>query len=285
MAPSKPFVGQRDTPKRNPVHGCEPRDVTEPAILWRAFKKQKIIKAAAQRQEPADAGKPSKVQLPVAKGILSFGEFPMDVFLEICLYLTPLDLLRLTRLSKKFRAVLLSSQGKYVWKLVYNCHFDTIIPGWSEPKMVSYLLEEHCDDCGKLEASRQWDLGTKLCPACLPRKIVDRSDLHKFWPDIPYTVSSAVSYAKALNVYSLNWTDVRGRARICLRSDVKVVRKRFFKLSVDEKADPKNEVRKKFIEQLKRERETKRRATKALKKWYDARDPENAKIWERRQKA
>lgn len=65
--------------------------------------------------------------------------------LQICLYLTPLDLLRLTRLSKKFRAVLLSSQGKYVWKLVYNSHFDTIIPGWSEPKMVSYLLEEHCD--------------------------------------------------------------------------------------------------------------------------------------------
>lgn len=83
MAPSKPFVGQRDTPKRNPTHGCEPRDVIEPGILWRAFKKQKIIKAAAQRQGPVDAEKPSKVQLPVAKGILSLGEFPMDVFLEV----------------------------------------------------------------------------------------------------------------------------------------------------------------------------------------------------------
>lgn len=86
---------------------------------------------------------------------------------------------------------MLSSQGKYVWKVIYNAYFDTIIPSWPEPKMVSYLLDDHCDvgpacgrnnhssenadllrlqECGKLEASRQWDLGTKLCPACLPPK-------------------------------------------------------------------------------------------------------------------
>ncbi|KIO18957.1 hypothetical protein M407DRAFT_31396 [Tulasnella calospora MUT 4182] len=180
---------------------------------------------------------------------------------------------------------MLSSQGKYVWKMVYWSYFDTIIPGWAEPKMVSYLLEEHCDDCGKLEASRQWDLGTKLCPACLPRKVIDRNSLHQHWPDIPYTVSSAVSYAKALNVYALNWAGVRKRARVCLRSDVRAARKRFFKLSVEQKTDPKNEVRKQFIKQMKQERETKRRATKALKKWWEARDPENLKIHDRRRKA
>ncbi|KAG8899037.1 hypothetical protein FRC01_010692, partial [Tulasnella sp. 417] len=85
------------------------------------------------------------------------------------------------------------------------------------------------------------------------------------------------------NVYALNWAGIRKRARVCLRSDVRAVRKRFFKLTVDQKTNPKDEVRKQFIEQLKRERAIKRRATKALKKWWESLDPEHVKVHERRQ--
>ncbi|KAG8891188.1 hypothetical protein FRC00_014135 [Tulasnella sp. 408] len=271
--------------KRKVADGYESDDVFETRNVWRAFKKPKPIQVKVEQREPSPVETPSKVELPDAKGIVSLGSLPIDVFLEICLYLTPLDLLRLTRLTKTLRSVMLSSQGKYVWKTIYNAYFDTIIPGWPEPKMVSYLLDDHCDDCGKLEASRQWDLGTKLCPACLPQKVIDRSALHQQWPDIPYTVSSSVSYSKALNVYSLNWAGFRKRARVCLRSDVRAARKRFFKLTIDQKTNPKNEVRKKFIEELKQERKAKRRATKALKKWWEARDPEYLKIHERRRQA
>ncbi|KAG8983141.1 hypothetical protein FRB90_006281, partial [Tulasnella sp. 427] len=218
--------------------------------------------------------------------ILFLGELPIDIFLEVCLYLSPADLLRLTRLTKTFRAVLLSTQGRYVWSKVYHKYLDWIIPGWPEVKMVAYLFDEHCDECGKLEASRQWDLGTKLCPACLPSKVIDRSLLHKYWPDIPYTVSSTVSYAKALNVYSLNWANIRKRARVCLRSDVLAVRALFLrKLPLEHKVDPKSEERKKFIDKLKAERKAKRQATKALKRWYEARDPERIKLYARRQEA
>ncbi|KAG8907489.1 hypothetical protein FRC01_007669, partial [Tulasnella sp. 417] len=201
MLPSRfSFNGRQATLnplKRKVADGYESDDLFEARNPWRAFKKYKPFTITADQREPSPVETPSAVKVPDPKETRSLGCLPIDVFLEICLYLTPLDLLRLTRLTKTFRSVMLSSQGKYVWKTVYNAYFDTIIPGWPEPKMVSYLLEEHCDSCGKLEASRQWDLGTKLCPACLPGKIIDRSSLHQHWPDIPYTVSSAVSYAKA----------------------------------------------------------------------------------------
>ncbi|KAG8985919.1 hypothetical protein FRB90_004364 [Tulasnella sp. 427] len=275
--------------KRKYANTYETHDIPEPENPWKSFKKNKKRRMGLE-QSPDGSGSamvPGRIQLPSPQTILFLGELPIDIFLEVCLYLTPADLLRLTRLTKTFRAVLLSTQGQYVWSKVYHKYLDWIIPGWPEVKMVAYLFDEHCDECGKLEASRQWDLGTKLCPACLPSKVIDRSLLHKYWPDIPYTVSSTVSYAKACNERlqpQLGQHPQKGSRLPSQRrfgGSIAVPQE----ASARAQVDPKSEERKKFIDKLKAERKAKRQATKALKRWYEARDPERIKLYARRQEA
>ncbi|EPQ53234.1 hypothetical protein GLOTRDRAFT_95228 [Gloeophyllum trabeum ATCC 11539] len=78
-------------------------------------------------------------------------DVPMDIFFEILSQLAPLDLLQLSRVSKAFRAELMSRSAKHIWAASRQNNF----PGCpdcpadlSEPRYANLLFEHNCMECG-----------------------------------------------------------------------------------------------------------------------------------------
>lgn len=69
--------------KRKVADRYELDDVVETRSVWVAFKKHKPVQVNVEQREPSPVETPSTVELPDAKGIVSLGSLPMDVFLEV----------------------------------------------------------------------------------------------------------------------------------------------------------------------------------------------------------
>ncbi|KAM5542623.1 hypothetical protein V8D89_003584 [Ganoderma adspersum] len=99
-----------------------------------------------------------------------FMSLPVDVLLEIATHCHPLDLLRLSRVSKKLRAVLLTKRNRSVWVRARN-GLDLPMPAcpedMSEPKYAFFVFEPVCMLCDST-ASLHVDYASriKLCEGC-----------------------------------------------------------------------------------------------------------------------
>ncbi|KAJ4490788.1 hypothetical protein J3R30DRAFT_3425187 [Lentinula aciculospora] len=84
------------------------------------------------------------------KGILeNMLKLPLDIVLEIYSYLKPLDLLRLSRTSKDFRAFLMTRSNAIVW-----CTARSNVPSLpslpsdlSEPQYANLAFDSYCHVC------------------------------------------------------------------------------------------------------------------------------------------
>ncbi|KAG8975313.1 hypothetical protein FRC05_005872 [Tulasnella sp. 425] len=70
----------------------------------------------------------------------AFGALPVEIFLEVCRSVTPLDLLNMSRLSKRFRSVLMSKNSRRIWEDARASVTDLPErpPDLSEPDTVTY---------------------------------------------------------------------------------------------------------------------------------------------------
>ncbi|OBZ70921.1 hypothetical protein A0H81_09334 [Grifola frondosa] len=80
----------------------------------------------------------------------------VDIFFEIVVKLEPIDVLHLSRLSKKFRSTLMSKPAEYVWKAArLNIpDFPDCPPNLPEPRYAALIFGRHCDTCGVGSASK-----------------------------------------------------------------------------------------------------------------------------------
>ncbi|KAF8992459.1 hypothetical protein BDZ89DRAFT_897135, partial [Hymenopellis radicata] len=91
------------------------------------------------------------------------------VLLQIFSYLEPLDLLRMSRTTKRLRSILMDISSRTVWKSAFLAMgaLPPIIDGLSEPQYANLLFDSHCHGCGK-PATRyiQWEIRMRLCVEC-----------------------------------------------------------------------------------------------------------------------
>ncbi|KIY64074.1 hypothetical protein CYLTODRAFT_457538 [Cylindrobasidium torrendii FP15055 ss-10] len=115
-------------------------------------------------------------------------DVPADILYEICAYLHPLTLLRLSRTCKTLRAVFMSERSRYAWRLSFE---SILLDGIrevrndiSEPRLANLLFDDRCDKCQKSRKGQlpQFMLRVNLCQTCLykspdflPGKLLDKT--------------------------------------------------------------------------------------------------------------
>ncbi|KAF7307224.1 F-box domain-containing protein [Mycena indigotica] len=125
---------------------------------------------AAPAAPPAKRAKVVRKQGRLA-GLLSIS---LDVVFEILAYLQPLDLLRLSRLSKEFRALLMSKSTITVWRA---CIANSGLPlppdvsNMNEPQLVRLAFDNVCQSCDATARKVDWLLLKRLCSRCSKSKL------------------------------------------------------------------------------------------------------------------
>ncbi|KAJ3557703.1 hypothetical protein NM688_g1327 [Phlebia brevispora] len=114
-------------------------------------------------------------------------DVPLDIIYEILSRLTPLELLRLSRVNKSFRALLLNRAWKPLWdacgrnvKDYPPCPDDMAAPAFAE-----LIFETWCHRCSNMKCKTEvyWVCRTRYCDVCAKHIWVN----HKFcWDDIEY---------------------------------------------------------------------------------------------------
>ncbi|KIY64949.1 hypothetical protein CYLTODRAFT_445664 [Cylindrobasidium torrendii FP15055 ss-10] len=109
-------------------------------------------------------------------------DVPYDIFLEICLHCTPLDLLNMTRVSKDLRAVLMHKSLAYIWQAARHNHHD-MPPPWgamSEPAWASICFKNICTVCyKKIVQNPNFELNCRICPGCMEEKTASLHEIHR----------------------------------------------------------------------------------------------------------
>ncbi|KAG2056845.1 hypothetical protein BDR06DRAFT_931848 [Suillus hirtellus] len=112
----------------------------------------------------------------------------LDILFHILSFLSPMDLLNLSRTSKDFRNLLLQRSSASVWKIARlqvddlpDCPQDM-----SEPQYANLAFYPHCHDCDRVVRSVLWPLRARYCPRCIGENTLDQwSTASRF----PWTVN------------------------------------------------------------------------------------------------
>ncbi|KAJ3557701.1 hypothetical protein NM688_g1329 [Phlebia brevispora] len=112
---------------------------------------------------------------------------PVEMFLEILRYLSPLDLLHLSRTSKRIRAVLMSRSSSRLWAAAWKNEED--LPPCPDditaPAFTHLLYKSRCHRCNhsKGDIAVYWLCRARYCKSCADHI----TSHHKFnWNDIEY---------------------------------------------------------------------------------------------------
>jgi len=114
-----------------------------------------------------------------------FLDLPMDLVFETAMYLTPSDLLQLSRLSKQFRSMFTSRSAIFVWRTVFR-DFNVKCPeDLNELELATLLYDRFCMACGRMrkKCSLFLALRLRLCPSCQTANLVTLKDLRVQYPD------------------------------------------------------------------------------------------------------
>src|SRR4051794_39947580 len=102
-------------------------------------------------------------------------KIPVELFIEICLFLPPVDLLTLSQVCRKFREYLCAPNSyttQQIWKesrLKFIPEENMSPPeGMSEEKYVELLMmERSCQVCKRSkECEIYWEFGVRCCDKC-----------------------------------------------------------------------------------------------------------------------
>ncbi|KAI0338129.1 hypothetical protein BDW22DRAFT_813135 [Trametopsis cervina] len=107
-----------------------------------------------------------------------------EIYFVIMAYLHPTDLLRLSRVSKWFRAMLMSRSSKCMWAAARKNVDGLPAPPSvvSEPKYAALVFEQTCFGCGSTHAVRvSFALGIRFCTTCWDTHVVDGLYLQRLY--------------------------------------------------------------------------------------------------------
>ncbi|KAK7677274.1 hypothetical protein QCA50_019775 [Cerrena zonata] len=112
-------------------------------------------------------------------------DMPIDIFFEITSWLHPLDLLRLSRVSKYFREMFMSKSSKALWiraRRQFNGMPDCP-DSISEPQYAALVFENVCQACGVSRAPKfDFVYLVRLCGACHKENVVNGKRLLRLYP-------------------------------------------------------------------------------------------------------
>ncbi|KAI0781607.1 hypothetical protein BC629DRAFT_569801 [Irpex lacteus] len=100
-------------------------------------------------------------------------DIPVDVFLEVATFLSPQDLLQLSRVSHHFRKIMLHPSSENMWVVARRNMKNPPPPpkGLSESKYASLLFEHRCFGCGTVRAGRKdYNMSVRFCARCWKNK-------------------------------------------------------------------------------------------------------------------
>jgi len=165
----------------NEEHFEDAEDVTVP-ILYNRYRLLVVPRRlqSSYRQRPRESGN----SLGKLKG---FMDLPRDIVYETAMYLSPEDLLDLSRLSKQFRSIFASRSAIFVWKnaltlsdVDLKCYKDI-----NEIQVASLLYERFCMVCvcGPTTATITYTMiRMRLCQLCEKENLVTKVALKKKYP-------------------------------------------------------------------------------------------------------
>ncbi|KIO33063.1 hypothetical protein M407DRAFT_17938 [Tulasnella calospora MUT 4182] len=129
---------------------------------------------------------------------------PIDIFVEVCYYLTPYDLRRLSHTCTRLRDLLMSKKARYIWQAVLlssnglpECPSDL-----NEPQYVRLLYSSECFTPSVKEADLQFKL--------IQEKTCDKDIQQAYEDDMVKRFQSRQAIAKAI----LKWRVAQAETRI-----------------------------------------------------------------------
>ncbi|KAG8969345.1 hypothetical protein FRC05_001084 [Tulasnella sp. 425] len=110
-------------------------------------------------------------------------DMPVEIFVDICYYLDPLDLRHLALTNKMFRHVLMTKEAKHIWKqaLTSVVNLPQCPADINEPQYVCLMYSYECYTMGCLSYGTQVNCvyRRRLCDRCFGVQMTDVSGLHK----------------------------------------------------------------------------------------------------------
>ncbi|KAG8957800.1 hypothetical protein FRC00_003503 [Tulasnella sp. 408] len=148
----------------------------------------KPVKGKAKRRSSG------KARLTILDGFMNI---PLDIFAEICIELTPLDLLQLARSTRRLREILMSKESKPIWRRARanitdlpDCPEDL-----SEPQYASLMFEVGCQICNKGTRKTDHQLRVRLCNSCLDTRLMTYKHMYAIWYDMPWEILEGIPHA------------------------------------------------------------------------------------------
>ncbi|CAG8634222.1 27651_t:CDS:2 [Dentiscutata erythropus] len=124
-------------------------------------------------------------QKPV--GICIFTTIPPEMFINICQYLPPVDLLSLARVCKRFNGFL-STENSITTQEIWRASRAEYLPflqmpppdGMSERQYIRLVFERGCQFCGKGKIRKvYWEYNVRSCEQCLKARTIRQDEIQK----------------------------------------------------------------------------------------------------------
>jgi hypothetical protein len=117
-------------------------------------------------------------KMPITKLLIT--EFPVEIFIEICWFLSPTDLFTLSQVCRKFHEYLSASNSfstQQIWKnsrLQFTERRKPPPKGMNERKYVELLMEERgCQICKRNKKCKiYWVFEVRCCEGCFIDKTI-----------------------------------------------------------------------------------------------------------------
>ncbi|CUA78477.1 ATP-dependent helicase/nuclease subunit A [Rhizoctonia solani] len=152
-------------------------------------------------EEPQPRKRHRATKPPALKEHRGLADMPLDIFNEIAMYLLPIDIITLARLTKSTRAMLMHRSSIHVWHASIKN-----VPGLPEcpsdlslPYFISLVFSKTCSACGEPVRTKLDEvLRVRLCGPCRTEHLVDGRDvprnMTRFVRSTPPNGSSRHSY-------------------------------------------------------------------------------------------
>ncbi|KAK0458846.1 uncharacterized protein EV420DRAFT_335501 [Desarmillaria tabescens] len=160
-------------------------------------------------------------------------ELPEDVFLEICCFLEPRDLLHLARLNKAFRVVLMSKSSRGAWKSARTNvpGLPDPFPGMSEPAWARLAFIPECTFCSNTVRIPDFLLRSRICSTCLDTKVIGRKELH---PPLHRLLPDQPPVFDLLPSVRTNFRGNKSMGRYCLKTEWDDIKRQISSLTTDQ---------------------------------------------------
>ncbi|KAF8066603.1 hypothetical protein FPV67DRAFT_1495663 [Lyophyllum atratum] len=130
------------------------------------------------------------------KSVSLLPTMPMDIQFEILRFMSPKDLISLTRASKSLRAMLMTRNAITVWKSAReNLGCPACPADFSEPRWAVLIFENHCENCGtKYVLNVDFGIRRRVCVSCRKKNLIVASRFPRVYPNYDDTILTFIPY-------------------------------------------------------------------------------------------